>query len=183
MKNNGVQLASMHTAVALLYLDILLTLLTRWGEVRWGEARRGEARRGEARRGEARRGEARRGEVKWRLRMGGTWFSSELRCSFAFRPCQNWIAGLNKGDPKKLPFLWDIPRISLEINRCLFTPLGIPSGSLRLIWHSDLGSKAPFHSKQICRTRDPWLLRSQSMVPNLWLLLLVLLVEWILLRN
>jgi len=31
---------------------------------------------------------------------------------------------------------------------------------------SDLTSEAPFHSKQICRTRDPGLLWSQSMVLN-----------------
>jgi len=54
------------------------------------------------------------------------------------------------------------------------TPSGVLSASVRTQFASDLASdlvsEAPFCSKQIRRTRDPRLLWSQSMVPNLCLL-------------
>ena len=55
--------------------------------------------------------------------------------------------------------------------KALFTPSHVRSASDRTQFASDLASDrrsmAPFHSKQTRRTRDPGLLWSQSMVPNL----------------
>jgi len=55
--------------------------------------------------------------------------------------------------------------------RCFFTPSDFRSASNRTQFASDLASdlrsEAPFHSKQIRRTRDPLLLQGQSMVSNL----------------
>ena len=53
----------------------------------------------------------------------------------------------------------------------LFTPSGVRSALNRMQFASDLASdlesEAPFHFKQIHRTRDPRLLWTQSMAPNL----------------
>ena len=61
--------------------------------------------------------------------------------------------------------------VDIVVLRCFITPSDIRSASGQTQCASDLASdlrsEAPFHSKQIHRTRDPGLLWSQSMVPSL----------------
>ena len=65
---------------------------------------------------------------------------------------------------------WGLTEIHQYSLRHFFTPSGVRSASDQTQFASDLasdiGSNAPFHSKQIHRTRVFRILWSQSMVPN-----------------